>query len=258
MNFTVDRPDAGYGNALAYTAGGAANVPLSVFSCPSDTTNSNDRAVGGPYGGQWATACYAYNLVLFGSGGAVTGLNKSCQYTIGTIPDGSSNTLGLGEQIACYPASFGTSGFSGEEAYNVWAWPAVGTAGLAGGATYGPYSPDPAYCPGGALLRVEFPATAVRQPQLDQHHDLLERSPRHHQRGHDGRQRSGDQDHHLADHLERRPVAERRGDHQRGFVLIITWLAAYRQRPRQNRLHSGHRTSRGKAWSIEACRARLP
>jgi prepilin-type N-terminal cleavage/methylation domain-containing protein len=164
LNFTVDRPDAGYGNALAYTAGGAVNVALGVFSCPSDPTNSNDRAVGGPYDGKWGLSCYAYNLVLFGGGGAVTGLNKSCQYTIGTIPDGSSNTLGLGEQIGGYPASFGTSGFSGEEAYNVWAWPAVGTAGLAGGATYGPYSPDPAYCPGGALFGSNFPLPQSGNP----------------------------------------------------------------------------------------------
>jgi prepilin-type N-terminal cleavage/methylation domain-containing protein len=164
LNFTVDRPDAGYGNQLASTGGGAVNLALGVFSCPSDPTNNNGRAVGGPNDGKWGLSCCSYNLVLFGGGGAVTGLNKSCQYTIGTIPDGSSNTLGLGEQIGGYPASFGTSGFSGEEAYNTWAWPAVGTQGLAGGATYGPYSPDPAYCPGGSLFGSNFPLPQSGNP----------------------------------------------------------------------------------------------
>jgi prepilin-type N-terminal cleavage/methylation domain-containing protein len=164
QSYTADRPDAGYGNAQATTGGGAVNLALSVFSCPTDPTNNDGRAVGGPFDGKWGLSCYSYNLVLFGGGGAVTGLNKAPRYTIGTIPDGSSNTLGLEEQIACYPASFGTGGFSGEEAYNTWAWPAVGTKGLAGGATYGPYSPDPAYCPGGALYGSNFPLPQSGDP----------------------------------------------------------------------------------------------
>jgi hypothetical protein len=153
----VDRPDAGYGNAKAYTGGGAVNVPLKTFSCPSDPTNDNGLAVGGPYDGKWGLSNYSYNLVFFGGGGAVIGLGKSCGYTIGNIPDGASNTLGLGEQIGCYPSSFDAGGYNGSEAYNTWPWPAVGTQGLAGGATYGPYSPDPAYVPGGVLYGSNFP-----------------------------------------------------------------------------------------------------
>ena len=99
----------------------------------------------------------SYLLVFFGGGGAVTSLGKPCGYTIGNIPDGASNTLGLGEQIACYPSSFGAGGYNGSEAYNTWAWPAVGSTGLSGGATYGPYSPDPAYIPGGSLYGSNFP-----------------------------------------------------------------------------------------------------
>ncbi|HEV3341505.1 MAG TPA: DUF1559 domain-containing protein, partial [Pirellulales bacterium] len=155
--FTADRPDAGYGNNLAYNGGGAVNVPLNIFSCPSDPTNVNGLAVGGPYDGKWGLSNYSYNLVFFGGGGAVLGPGRSCAYKIGNIPDGSSNTIGLAEQIACYPASFTVGGYSGSEAYNTWAWPAVGTQGLAGGATYGPYSPDPAYVPGGALYGSNFP-----------------------------------------------------------------------------------------------------
>jgi prepilin-type N-terminal cleavage/methylation domain-containing protein len=160
--YTTDRPDAGYGNQAAtgsgpIPAGGALNVPLTIFSCPSDPTNKDGLAVGGPYGGKWGLSCLSYNLVLFGGGGAVTSLGQSCSYGIGNIPDGSSNTLGLGEQIARHPGSFTIGGYSGSEAYNTWAWPAVGTNGLSGGATYGPYSPDPAYVPGGALYGTNFP-----------------------------------------------------------------------------------------------------
>ncbi|MDB5309141.1 MAG: putative major pilin subunit [Gemmataceae bacterium] len=163
--YTADRPDPGYGGAtLAYTGGGAVNVPLKTFSCPSDPTNNNGLAVGGPYGGKWGLSCYSYNLVFFGGGGAVTSLGKSCGYTIGNIPDGASNTLGLGEQIGCYPASFSAGGFGGNEAYNTWPWPAVGTVGLVGGATYGPYSPDPAYVPGGALYGSNFPMPQAGDP----------------------------------------------------------------------------------------------
>jgi prepilin-type N-terminal cleavage/methylation domain-containing protein len=166
--FTADRTDAGYGNSQADKGGGAVNVPLVIFSCPSDPTNNNGLAVGGPYDGKWGLSNYSYNLVFFGSGGAVTGLGKPCKFKIGNIPDGASNTLGLGEQIACYPGSFDAGGYTGEEAYNTWAWPAVGTDGLAGGATYGPYSPDPAYCPGGEKYGSDFPLPQAGNPlQID-------------------------------------------------------------------------------------------
>jgi hypothetical protein len=69
-----------------------------------------------------------YNLVLFGGREAVVALDKSCRYTIGTIPDGASNVLGLGEQIGCYPSIYDAGGYDGSEPYNGWAWPAVGTA----------------------------------------------------------------------------------------------------------------------------------
>ncbi|OWK44452.1 hypothetical protein FRUB_02384 [Fimbriiglobus ruber] len=103
--------------------------------------------------------------MLFGSGQALLGLGKPPAYTIANIPDGSSNTLGLGEQIGGYPASFTAGGFSGAEAYNTWAWPAVGSAGLGGGTTYGPYSPDPAYCPGQSLYGQNYPLPQSGNPQ---------------------------------------------------------------------------------------------
>jgi prepilin-type N-terminal cleavage/methylation domain-containing protein len=132
----------------------ARSVPLKIFYCPSDPTHTNGMANGGSKSGQWALCCYAYNLVLFGAGGAVSTFGRPSSYKIGNIPNGSSNTIGLGEQTAAYPGSYNSTGFGGEEAYNVWAWPATG---IASGATYGPYSPDPAYLPGGPLATANFP-----------------------------------------------------------------------------------------------------
>jgi prepilin-type N-terminal cleavage/methylation domain-containing protein len=156
QQYTADRPDAGYGGAQAVSGGGAANVPLPIFACPADTTQSHDLAVGGSQGGKWALSSYAYNTVLFaGSYAAASALNHPSPYKIGSIPDGSSNTVGLGEQTGCYPGSFnGGNPYSASEAYNVWAWPLTP---LATGGTYGPYSPDPAYLPGGPLYGANYP-----------------------------------------------------------------------------------------------------
>lgn len=95
--FTADRPDAGYGGALAYTGGGAVNVPVKIYSCPADPTQSGDLANGGSQAGKWGLSCYAFNTVLWaGSYQAAATLNLSPPFKIGNIPDGSSNTIGLG------------------------------------------------------------------------------------------------------------------------------------------------------------------
>jgi prepilin-type N-terminal cleavage/methylation domain-containing protein len=136
---------------------GAVNVPFKIFSCPSDPTQNQGLAIGGSKDGQWGLSCYSYNLVLFG--GSFNAVNtvlgrSAAPYTIANIPDGSSNTIGLGEQTGDYPGSFGDDGYDGSEAYNSWAWPATP---LASGGTYGPYSPDPAYLPGGSLYGANYP-----------------------------------------------------------------------------------------------------
>ena len=136
---------------------GALSVPIKNFACPSDSTQSNGLANGGNKSGQWGLSCYSYNLVLFGgSYNAVnTTLGRSAtSYKIGNIPDGSSNTVGLGEQTGAYPAYYGAGGYGGAEPYNTWAWPATP---LTTGGTYGPYSPDPAYLPGGSLYGSNYP-----------------------------------------------------------------------------------------------------
>jgi prepilin-type N-terminal cleavage/methylation domain-containing protein len=154
--YTADRPDAGFGGATAFFGGGAANVPLKNFSCPSDSTQNNSLAIGGSQGGHWGLSSYAYNTVLFaGSFQAAGAFNQPSPYKIGNIPDGSSNTIGLGEQTGDYPDSFDSgNAYNASEAYNVWAWP---LCPLALGSTYGPYSPDPAYLPGGPLYGANYP-----------------------------------------------------------------------------------------------------
>jgi type II secretory pathway pseudopilin PulG len=148
--YTQDIPKPGYLGALF--------VPVTLFSCPSDPTQNGGLAVGGSQDGKWALSCYSYNLVLFG--GTYQAVNtvvgrSATSYKIGNIPDGSSNTLGLGEQTGGYPGSFSSNNqYNASETYNTWAWPATP---LTTGGTYGPYSPDPAYLPGGALYGANFP-----------------------------------------------------------------------------------------------------
>jgi prepilin-type N-terminal cleavage/methylation domain-containing protein len=154
--YTADRADAGFGGAQAFFGGGAANVPLKNFACPSDSTQNNGLAVGGSQGDRWGVSSYAYNTVLFaGNYAAAAAFNQPSPYKIGNIPDGSSNTIGLGEQTGDYPGSFDSGNpYNASEAYNVWAWP---LSPLALGSTYGPYSPDPAYLPGGPLAGANYP-----------------------------------------------------------------------------------------------------
>jgi prepilin-type N-terminal cleavage/methylation domain-containing protein len=154
--FTTDRPDAGYGGALAYKGGGAVNVPMKIYSCPSDSTQSDGRANGGTQAGMWGLSCYSFNTVLWAGSFAAAGqFNVPPPFKIGNIPDGSSNTIGLGEQTGAYAGFYSsTNAYNASEAYNVWAWP---LNPLNSGGTYGPYSPDPAYLPGGALYGANYP-----------------------------------------------------------------------------------------------------
>jgi hypothetical protein len=104
----VDRPDAGYGGSQAYKGGGAANVPVKLFACPSDSTQADGRANGGTQAGLWGLACYSFNTVSWaGSFQAAASVNVAPPYKVGNIPDGSSNTIGLGEQTGAYPAYSG-------------------------------------------------------------------------------------------------------------------------------------------------------
>lgn|GEM_PF-6599026 len=133
----------------------AVYYPLKIFSCPTDPTQRGGLAIGGSQDGKFALSCVSYNNVLFGDGGAVTTWGRPCPYTVGNIPDGSSNTMGLGEQTGGYPGSFSmTNQYNASEAYNTWAWPAYP---LTLGSTYDPYSPDPSYLQGGTNYGANYP-----------------------------------------------------------------------------------------------------
>jgi prepilin-type N-terminal cleavage/methylation domain-containing protein len=106
------------GNGQGYQ--GAAPFPLKVVDCPSDPTHQ-----GGLAGGN-GTASYSVNSAVFAAGNAGSGLGVATRYTVATIPDGSSNTIGFMEQSASYPAY---------NHFNWWSWPAAP-------GTYGPYWPD--------------------------------------------------------------------------------------------------------------------
>jgi prepilin-type N-terminal cleavage/methylation domain-containing protein len=135
LNCTQNPPSCGF------TA--AQLIPLNVFWCPSDPTSNVDLANGGSLAGKIATCNYSYNLVLFGANGSFQVWGKPSPFTIGTIPDGSSNTIGFVEQSAYYPNQQGnpdpTTGTN--EFYTSWPFPAYYN-------TFGPHWPNPDELPG--------------------------------------------------------------------------------------------------------------
>jgi prepilin-type N-terminal cleavage/methylation domain-containing protein len=133
--YTQDIPSSGFT--------GAQFVPLNVFVCPSDPTTNAGLAAEGSLSGKIATCNYSYNLALFGANNAFNTMDKSSPYTIGTIPDGSSNTVGFVEQSAYYPGQNGNSDptTGTNEFYTSWPYPAYLN-------TFGPHYPNPDELPG--------------------------------------------------------------------------------------------------------------
>jgi len=100
---------------------GVANTPsgtvrsavVKTFICPSDPSVSNGYAANQV--NQWGGSSYAGNFQVFGtatSSATGGGTTWGPKYTIGNIPDGTSNTIGFAERWA----ACGGSG-------NLWAWP---------------------------------------------------------------------------------------------------------------------------------------
>jgi len=86
-------------------------VTIKPFQCPSDYTMTN--GYGANEVNSWAGSSYGFNAMLFGQsrvGGWGTSYNA--QYNLGTIPDGTSNTIGFAERLA----ACGSNG-------NLWAHP---------------------------------------------------------------------------------------------------------------------------------------
>jgi len=86
---------------------------MPVYVCPSDPTVTNgwsSAQVGG-----WMAGCYGANACVFGRIRA-GGNSDTPQYTLGNMPDGTSNTIGWGETYAT--SSNGNTG-------NLWAYPGI-------------------------------------------------------------------------------------------------------------------------------------
>lgn len=152
-------PDAGLGQ-LGFL--GARFVPLSVFQCPTDPTHENgwSPVPGHPTGptiphdvvnGPVATANYSYNLAVYGAGTAYDDRpnlssfpsGRSTRFRIGTVPDGSSNTISHVEQAAYYPTAHlqdpaWQPGMDTSEYQAITSWPYPAWTD-----TYGPHYPNP-------------------------------------------------------------------------------------------------------------------
>ena len=124
--YTQNRPDAGYL--------GSQTIGLKIHICPSDTTNNNGIAI---LGGQVATSNYCMNLEVYGAGGTFSVKGVPSPYRIGTIPDGTSNTIGIFETAGSYPGYPLVDPQTGTyENIMAWSYPAYPN-------TYGPYWPNP-------------------------------------------------------------------------------------------------------------------
>ncbi len=113
---------------------GSQFIPISIHICPDDTTSNNGIAF---LGGQVATSNYCMNLEVFGASGTFNIKGKPSPYRIGTIPDGTSQTIGLFETAGSYPGYPTLDPQSGTfENIMAWSYPAYPN-------TYGPYWPNP-------------------------------------------------------------------------------------------------------------------
>jgi prepilin-type N-terminal cleavage/methylation domain-containing protein len=141
---TRDIPNPGYLSA--------ASVPLAIHFCPSDPTTNNGIGSVPP---NYATGNYALNLALFGAGGTFNLKGVSSPYKLATIPDGSSNTLGIVEASGCFPGYPAVDPQTGTtESYMTWMWPAYPN-------TFGPYWPNPDELPGQPHYTGLFPLPQI-------------------------------------------------------------------------------------------------
>lgn len=113
---------------------GSQTIPMKIHICPSDTTNHGGIAI---LGGTIATSNYCMNLELFGANGTFKVKGAISPYRIGTIPDGTSNTIGLFETAGSFPGYPIVDPQTGTyENIMAWSYPAYPN-------TYGPYWPNP-------------------------------------------------------------------------------------------------------------------
>jgi prepilin-type N-terminal cleavage/methylation domain-containing protein len=114
-------------------------IPLDIHVCPSDPTTNGGIGSGAP---NYATGNYTLNLALFGANGTFNIKGANSPYRIGTIPDGTSNTIGIMEASGCFPGYPAVDPQTGTlESYMTWHWPAYPNS-------FGPYWPNPDELPG--------------------------------------------------------------------------------------------------------------
>ena len=120
--------------------------------CPSDPTTSNGIGSVAP---NYATGNYALNLALFGASGTFNIKGAPSPYSIGNIPDGSSNTIGIVEASGCFPGFPAVDPQTGtSESYMTWHWPAYPNS-------FGPYWPNPDELPGQPNYTGLFPLPQI-------------------------------------------------------------------------------------------------
>jgi len=83
--------------------GQGSKMVVKTYLCPSDPTHSNGFRPGDT---SWAVSSYARNYFVFDQGGPGNTSQQGghhytlAKYTVGNIPDGSSNTIGVVERFA--------------------------------------------------------------------------------------------------------------------------------------------------------------
>jgi len=112
----------------AIWGGNNTTAVIKTFLCPSDPTLTNGLSIDG-----WAGTSYAPNVALFGSTVFQDPVSQQWltggKYTVGNIPDGTSNTIGLVERLGSCPYY----GWSNTWAYPIdnngrWGWNSNGSA----------------------------------------------------------------------------------------------------------------------------------
>jgi prepilin-type N-terminal cleavage/methylation domain-containing protein len=125
------------GSGAGWNNGNNAAV-VKILLCPSDPTPNGGLCTTGATG--WAGTSYAPVMQLFGqatSYNSTTGVNVSrSNYTIGSIPDGTSNQVAVVERYTSFPAyGWSNAALYPEDASN-WGW-------NANGSVYGPWGLNP-------------------------------------------------------------------------------------------------------------------